>query len=94
MKIVIKADVNDFDNKTALEISNEDLNNINFVDLYIKGVLDCTVSVEDIYQAIEPFYTRMIGERNLQVYEEHCFQQRDEIYKLKNLLKEKENGKD
>ena len=86
METIIKVDEEISGQEVELSLSNNDLNNPNFIDLYIKDVLECTVLISDLYHALHPYYVIMEKEYTMMCYEEHCNQQRDEIYRLKNLL--------
>ncbi len=54
MKIFITVDTNDSDKKQYLELSNEDYNNLNFIDFTVGGKTYGVV-VEELLQAMEVF---------------------------------------
>lgn len=58
MKIVIQAE-DDLDKSTQISLTDEDLDNFNYVDLEVikeGGVFESlTVSVEDLFRAVEVF---------------------------------------
>ena len=55
MKVTIKSDVDWKDEEVDIEVDNENMDNPNYVDIIIEGK-GYTVSIEDLYYAIMPFF--------------------------------------
>ena len=65
MRTIIKADMDTQEKEVEIEFSNDELDNMNFVEFYVKKEVDSEtfevdsetflVSVEDIHMALLPF---------------------------------------